>query len=186
MKLIAFDIGVHNFAFMKINTIGQNWNIININSHDFCKDKKMKEIKFDKDFWLMFHNFLNSNSSIFEDCDVILIEKQMGYGKNINYKAIQLGSQLFAHFILKFPSKNIIEYSAVNKTLMFDKKFTKKIDRKKWAVEYFQHLLKDDEITLEWLQTFKKKDDICDCGLMILSYLKKIKKIEFNTLLSDS
>jgi hypothetical protein len=182
MRIISFDIGVHNFAYSIIdfNQNNNNWEIKHLHCHDFNKDKKIKDIIFDKSFWKKFHDYLISITDLLKDCDVFLIEKQLGFSKVVNYKAIQMSAQLFAHLIIQYPSKEIIEYLASNKTKTFNVKLTQKKDRKKWAIEYTKNVLtkKGDDTSLEWIFSFKKQDDVCDCVLMILSYLIKVFKIE--------
>lgn len=179
MRIISFDIGVHNFAYSIID-FDEKWEIKYLHCHDFHKDKKIKDIIFDKSFWIKFHKYLDSIDYLFKDCDVFLIEKQLGFSKVVNYKAIQMSAQLFSHLVIKYPSKEIIEYMASNKTKIFNVKLSQKKDRKKWAIEHTKNILmeKGDETSLEWILSFPKQDDVCDCILMILSYLVKTFKIE--------
>ena len=46
MRIISFDIGVHNFAYSIIdfNQNNNNWEIKHLHCHDFNKDKKIKDI----------------------------------------------------------------------------------------------------------------------------------------------
>jgi hypothetical protein len=180
MRIISFDIGVHNFAYSIIDFHqNNNWEIKYLNCHDFYKNKKIKDIIFDQSFWINFHNFLQSIDHLLQNCDIFLIEKQLGFSKIVNYKAIQMSSQLFAHLILKYPSKQIIEYLASNKTKIFNVKLSQKTQRKKWAVDFTKKILinNHDDTSLEWILSFHKQDDICDCILMILSFLVKNFKI---------
>jgi hypothetical protein len=86
-----------------------------------------------------------------------------------------------AHLILSFPFLNIIEYPSTQKTKVFKKKIQSWNKRKEWSIDFVYELLKErkDEISLEWLNQFKKKDDICDTILMILAYNIEKKIISY-------
>lgn len=175
-KILSFDIGIHHFAFVLMQVFDETqWNIIHMECHDFHKNEKLYNIVMNQDFWNNFHHYIVTNDKYIQKADIILIEKQLGFGKQINYKANQISSQLYAHLILFYPDKEIIEYPSSFKTKFFDFKSTNKKDRKNWSVQKVYSLLEErnDETSLEWLNTFPKKDDICDCVLMNLSFMKQ-------------
>lgn len=177
---IAFDIGTHHFAhsIVRIHENKKEWSVVYMQCHDFIKNQNANKFVFCQKFWETFHSYIKSLHSRIKLCNVILIEKQMGFGNRINYKAIQLGSQLMAHFILHFPEKTIIEYPSTQKTKIFKQTITSWTKRKEWAVDFVTEQLESqgDEISLEWLKQYKKKDDICDTILMILAYNIEKKK----------
>ena len=96
----------------------------------------------------------------------------MGFRHRVNYKAIQLGSQLMAHLVMEFPSLSILEYPSTQKTKVFKQSINSWNKRKEWSIEFVREILekKGDEISIGWIEQFKKKDDICDTILMILAY----------------
>lgn len=174
-NIIAFDIGVHHFAYAVISIRENQWDICNMNIKDFAVNEKCQKLVLEQNFWIRFHMYVRSIHYILKSCKYILIERQMSFGNVVNYKANQMNCQLFAHMVIHFPEKQIINYSATEKTKQFDQRFRRKNDRKKWAIEFTKDLLlkKNDETALEWLQSFPKQDDICDCILMVLSFAKK-------------
>ena len=169
---IAFDIGVHHFAWSVLQIKDNSYNVISISSHDFLKNQNANHYSFDQHFWKMFHDYLFELHLEIQKCDVCLIEKQMGFGSKINYKAIQMAAQLMAHLVLYFPEKTIIEYPSTKKTKIFKQNISSWHDRKNWAIDFVLEMLRKqrDDIMIEWLNQYKKKDDICDTILMILAY----------------
>jgi hypothetical protein len=175
---IAFDIGTHHFAWSVLQVKDNTWNVISISCHDFLKNENANTYSFDQNFWKMFHDYVTELHLEIQKCDVCLIEKQMGFGSKINYKAIQMASQLMAHLVLYFPEKKIIEYPSTRKTKVFKQNINTWNKRKEWSVDFVLEKLKEqnDEIMIEWIKQYKKKDDICDTILMILAYNIEKKK----------
>lgn len=169
---ISFDIGIHNFAYSIIEIRDNNFNIVDMDCYDLLENDNANQKKLDQTFWNHFHQYIKTLYFKIQKCSICLIEKQMGFRHRVNYKAIQLGSQLMAHLVLKFPNINIIEYPSTQKTKVFKKSIDSWNKRKEWSVEFVLELLekKEDEITIGWIEQFKKKDDICDTILMILAY----------------
>lgn len=174
-KYIAFDIGFRNFAFSVIEWKDGDWNI------KFMSNKDLM-IHSTEIFWDSFHQYLISIGKWIDDVEFCMIEKQMGFGGRVNYKAIQMASHLMAHILLYHPTKAVVEYPSSRKTKVFKVHYEKWADRKHWAVTFVEQLCRDqgDEVALEWLQSFPKKDDICDTILMILSYIEEKKKLNDN------
>ena len=181
MNMIAFDIGIHHFAYSVLFIRKGEWEVKTMNCHDFLENENANQFRFDQEFWRKFHYYIKTLYPILEKCTICLIEKQMGFRNRVNYKAIQLGSQLMAHLILSFPFLNIIEYPSTQKTRIFKQSIPSWNKRKEWSVEFVHQLLekKGDEISIGWLEQFKKKDDICDTILMILAYNIEKKIISY-------
>jgi len=79
-----------------------------------------------------------------------------------------------AFFLMEHSFVHVIEYASYHKTKKFGVHGLSKPERKKWSVHHvLECLLKDDPVAMDWLDQFSKKDDICDCILMIESFRKK-------------
>ena len=88
---VAFDIGFRNFAY-SIVTVDEDtgeWDLKMMNNIDLVELYGRTDT-----FWTMFHKHLLGLKPVLENCQICLIEKQMGFGNKINYKAIQMASQL--------------------------------------------------------------------------------------------
>ena len=175
VTIVAFDIGVHHFAHAIIMASQTEWKVVHLDCHDFEKTKKLSDIQMDQAFWSRFHLYLDGMNSLLEQCDIFLIERQVGFAKMVNYKCIQMGAHVFSHFLMRYGNKQIIEYGAFEKTKAFGKHITKKSDRKKWTTVFTKNMLtmQQDETSIGWIESFSKEDDVCDCVVMILSFLKK-------------
>lgn len=101
----------------------------------------------------------------------VLIERQMV----VNHKAVQLAAHVQAFFMIHYPELPLIDYASTLKTRVLGVRFTKKSDRKKWSTDTVKRYFAEqhDHISLEWLNTFKKQDDICDCILMCVTYARQ-------------
>ena len=233
MKIIAFDIGKKNFAFvMEEVDDEQLQTIVNIPKKDrYNKDgtctKCFQEIlqkvyhtgkvlmvenldltyDCDKKKYLDPRIYLNMITEMdkykeqFDDCDVFLIEKQMSFGKKkTNTMALKLGQHCYSYLLMKYlNNKIIIDYPAYYKTQVLGapKKFGKikktykngktveiKDNRKKWSVRVAGDILRmrNDEKSLEIINDTRKRDDMCDCLLMTItfSYLHFVDKMKFS------
>ena len=182
MRVVAFDMGQVNFAFCSGICAKEDINnIINIDNvtidcmqlNNFMKEKVLSPIRlYEKVF-----EYLDRFDELWKKTDVILIEQQYVQRHATNIKALKLSQHVLAYFLLKYQfstqgKKKIVEYAASNKTQFFQKKFTKKIDRKQWAIQkVHEQLTQTDPVALDWFQTFPKKDDVADCILMIWTFL---------------
>jgi hypothetical protein len=111
---------------------------------------------------------------LWDACDMILIEKQMGFGKAHNTLGLRIAQHCLSYFLIRYATfKSIVEYPAYNKTqILGAPKGLSKPQRKKWAIEKAKQILsiKDASALTKW-STFKKKDDVSDCVCMCFSYL---------------
>ena len=179
--MISFDIGIHHFAYSVLSIHHGDWEIKKMDCYDFIENENANLFRFDETFWRKFHKYIKTLYPILEKCSICLIEKQMGFRNRVNYKAIQLGSQLMAHLILSFPFLHVIEYPSTQKTKVFKKSIPSWNKRKEWSVDFVYELLekKGDDISKGWIDQFKKKDDICDTILMVLAYNIEKKIISY-------
>ena len=117
---------------------------------------------------------LDAYTSLWDTCNVILIEKQMGFGKAHNTLGLRIAQHCLSYFLIRYDQfKDIIEYAAYNKTQVLGApKGMSKPERKKWAVQQAKSILelKDERFLAKW-STFKKKDDVSDCICMCFSYI---------------
>ena len=144
------------------------------------------------------NNLLDEYSSYFDTCSIIIIEKQMSFGKKINTMALKLGQNCMSYFIFKYGMfKTIIEFPAYYKTQVLgcskivktNKKGVSKyisVDkprRKKWSIEEAINILtlRNDLETLDYIKKCKKKDDLADVmtQLQAFKYLFFIEKTKF-------
>lgn len=111
----------------------------------------------------------------YTDDTVVLIERQM----RINHKMNCVKNFTFAYFAFLYPSVACSIYKASLKTTTFCiPTDLSKCDRKKTAVLYAISMLEDrgDMKNVEVIKSLKKKDDVCDCILMVESYLARKQK----------
>ena len=125
---------------------------------------------------------LDKYREYWDKCSFILIELQMSFGRNKNNTmGIKIAQHCFSYFTFLYSNfKKIIEYPAYHKTQVLDA--PKKMDkptRKKWAVEKALEITRErkDIDLVENISKRKKKDDICDCILMNLTFAYQYFKL---------
>lgn len=147
-----------NDALYKIGTCVY-WNVINFEDNG--------------DIFVSIVKFLDSHHKIWDECNGIIIEKQL----KINYSAQIIQHFLFSYFRITYgPFKYISDISATRKTQVLGapKKLDKK-DRKKWAVVEARKLLtlRGDKEGLRILDT-PKADDLADSCLQLKAFQKLV------------
>ena len=179
MKILSWDIGIKNLAYCLINidanntNIIEDWNIIKVTEDAkenvyIITQKLIEQIKI-----LDFEN---------KNIDVILIENQPVL-KNPKMKTIQ--TVLYSYFLIKKLELKIFNeikfISASLKLKVYDgpeieiqsKSKNKYIITKKLAVAHTKYFLKDNHLMLNFFTNHNKKDDLADCYLQSLFYIKK-------------
>ena len=157
-----------------------------VKNHDLTENCNSK-LTLDPQTYLNMVEVLDKYKSYWDKCEHIIIEKQMAFRGKYNMMAIKLGMFCYSYFKIKYGGdKVIIEYPAYHKTQVLG---AKKVDvkvkykRKKWAVQRAKEIFdyRKDEVGLEGWAKKKKKDDVCDCALMNITYtyLKFIDKNNF-------
>ena len=123
---------------------------------------------------------LDKYKKYWDMCKYIIIEKQMSFGRNKNnILALKIAQHCLSYFVFMYGKfKHVIEYPAYHKTQVLGAppKMLKPA-RKKWAVEKVIQILiqrTNNQDILEKINKAKKKDDMCDCILMNLSFLYQI------------
>jgi len=148
---------------------------------DEKEDKNKKEKKktgskaLDADIFLRLTALLDRHSQYFDKCSTIIIEQQMSFGSKINTMAIKIAQHTYSYFLFRYgKEKRIVEFPSYNKTQILgapgglDKPL-----RKKWAIVKADEIwaLRGDIDTCAMIDTKKKKDDMSDCLLHVLSYV---------------
>ena len=164
MIILSFDVGIKNLAYCLLDSETKDildWNIIDCTSTNLVL-KMIKE--------------LDSLSHLL-DSQLILIEKQPSF----NPKMRIISTAIYVYFTLRInheQNKNIriIFYSAKHKLklceVILDKPCkTKYANNKKIAIAQTKVLLKNN-LFLNYFLSHKKKDDLADCHLQVLAYLK--------------
>jgi hypothetical protein len=154
------------------------------------KEKKEKEEKEEKEkgekkkrgskaldakVFLRLTALLDRYKEKFDKCSTIIIEQQMSFGSKINTMAIKIAQHTYSYFLFRYgDTKKIVEFPSYNKTqIMGAPGGLDKPARKKWAIVKADEIwaLRGDVTTASFVQSNKKKDDLCDCLLHVLSYM---------------
>lgn len=156
MIIVAFDIGIKNFAF----AILENDNVMYLDVHDLRHGNP-------------YHNlivYLKQYDHLWGKVDIILIEQQLN---RMNIQATKLSCHLYAYFLHRHPQKTIFEYPSIYKTKYtdFGLKTSSHKQRKDHAIQcVLKQFQEKDPVLYQWICSFKKKDDICDCVLMAQTF----------------
>ena len=138
--------------------------------------KKKKGSKaLDSSIFLRLTDLLDQYKEYFDKCSTIIIEQQMSFGSKINTMAIKIAQHTYSYFLFRYgSSKKIIEFPSYNKTQILGAPAgLEKPQRKKWAISKADEIwaLRGDLETVEMIKSKKKKDDMSDCLLHVLSYI---------------
>ena len=176
MKIISIDIGIKNFAYVVINSDDnssgeckiEDWNIV-----ELC-DKSTNASKVD--LIEVGETMKQKFSEIFENnyFDMILIENQIGRNA-IRMKMLQ-GMVAMYFIMIGYSKESILNYNAINKlkNFMKGKQKTTYQERKKMSKDICKGLVENKFTNMnELYNKSKKKDDLADCLLQGLDYLKK-------------
>lgn len=223
--IASFDIGKNNFAFyieefdenIEIDNINKNIRYkidgscteqfneildgIYMNGKSILLQNVSLTNNCDKKLYLDTETFYNMTKILdkyenyWNNCDIILIEQQMSFGKQHNTMAIKLAQHCWSYFSIKYgKTKEIIEYQAyyktqilgaakITKTTKTGKISYKPIDkpaRKKWCIQQATTILttRCDNACLSIIKLAKKKDDLCDviCQCVSFVYLRFVDK----------
>jgi len=149
-----------------------NNNITDTNSTD---SKKKGSKALDVSLFLRLTDLLDKHKYYFDQCSTIIIEQQMSFGARINTMAIKIAQHTYSYFLFRYrDTKKIIEFPSYNKTQILGAPGgLEKPKRKKWAIEKADEIwtLRGDLSTSMFVGSKKKKDDMSDCLLHVLSYI---------------
>jgi hypothetical protein len=140
------------------------------------KDNKKKGSKsLNANIFLRLTSLLDKNKDYFDKCSTIIIEQQMSFGNRINTMAIKIAQHTYSYFLFRYGNtKKIVEFPSYNKTQILGAPGgLDKPKRKKWAIEKANEIwtLRGDLDTIDFITSNKKKDDMSDCLLHVLSYI---------------
>lgn len=153
-----------------LEKVCQNGVVIGYDNIDLVEEVN---IDIDQSTFVKLTEILDDRLDLWDVCSVILIEKQMSFGKaKTNPMALRLAHHCYSYFVIKYGMfKTIISYPAYNKTKVLGA--TKGLTphfRKKWSGEKALAILggreQDSELFFSLMKTHKK-DDIADCFLQL-------------------
>lgn len=137
--------------------------------------KKKGSKSLDANVFLRLTELLDNHKEYFDKCSTIIIEQQMSFGSRINTMAIKIAQHTYSYFLFRYGNtKKIVEFPSYNKTQILGAPAgLDKPKRKKWAIEKANEIwtLRGDMDVIEMITKKKKKDDMSDCLLHVLSYI---------------
>jgi Holliday junction resolvasome RuvABC endonuclease subunit len=186
VQIIAFDIGIRNFAYciIEADREKQNRTIKELDVVDLECAKNNKQATIDAVLELL-------DNIVFHKLDltqpiVVLIEQQM----TATMKAIQVAINVFFKLTARYQSLDITtkylsakhklalrevykEYSPDSKIVATSKYKQNKNDSIDFGLWILKEILKDDHVHSKIMQ-MKKKDDACDGLLMCMYYVDRV------------
>lgn len=193
MIVVAFDIGIKNLAWCSVaysldleekgfssmtitadveNAMIQKMNVLNLDIFDASAG--IEDAGGMIPMYRRIHNYMNLMEYVWGSADIFLIEQQMSTGKVYNVKALKISQHIIAYFMLRHPSKIVLEYNANLKTALFGVYLRQKKDRKKWSINKVREMTMNDPVIQDYIDLFQKKDDVSDCILMTFVYVFQI------------
>lgn len=163
MKICSIDIGKKNFAYC----IEDNDKLVKFENIDLTEgvpESKLKSFLHPQIFTNLSKHF-DENIIDIADCDYIVIEQQMSFGKKVNPMALKIGQHTFSYFLLTHPDIAIIEFPSYYKTQLNNAPTKMNYtQRKQWAIHKACEILVDrgDYENLTRLTCSKKMDDLAD------------------------
>ena len=178
MFILSIDVGIRNLAYVIIEVIDVDthhitkWDVLELIEPDE-KAAKVDNTKIGLSLYKQLDDVLEGHH-----LDKILIENQIGQNA-IKMKCIQ--GMINMYFVMRqYDIETIINYNAVHKLKYFlkDAKTTYN-ERKKKSKEITQCLCKQyyGPEMYEYYFSFKKKDDLADCLLQAIDFIRKEKKL---------
>jgi len=180
-----------------LKQVWKNGRTILFKNNDLTQNCK-KGAYLDAEVYYNMNDLLDQYSSYWDNCQTIIIEKQMSFGKKNNTMALKLAQHCFSYFAFRYGRfKQIIEFPAYYKTqILGAPKIEKKLkngkitykaidkpQRKKWSIIQTIEILNDreDDITMSSLNSVKKKDDLADTITQLQAYkfLAYVDKVIF-------
>ena len=162
MIIVSFDIGIKNLAYCMIDTEDKcilDWNILDCSGTNETL-RVIKEV---------------DSIDYLKEADIVLLEKQPSF----NPKMRNISTALYVYFILRIQyemGKNckVIFYPAKYKLKCCDTKIEHKSkdkyrQNKNLGIVHTRELLNSHQ---DFFEKHKKKDELADCYLQAMSYIK--------------
>lgn len=199
MWIVSFDIGLKNLAFTIENVDTKTlMNITNIpkkcryNSDKtptpafkvildkVCKDGTIVTTQHvdltqinAKNPYIALTKVLDTYRLLLDECSIVIIEKQMGFQKILNIKAMLLAQHVASYFhILYADFKMVVNFCSSNKTKVMGVPKTTYNQRKQWSVKTAKDILvmRNDVHTLEMIDVLSKQDDVADSIVQLQAF----------------
>jgi hypothetical protein len=189
IQLLSFDVGTTNMAYCfsicdnDINNDNENkdFKVININKIDLNIKKSNIQniidntIEFLDELMTTLSFDINSKMIILIECQMTSIMRTIQTCINTYFKVIGRNENMDIDTIYVSPKHKLKLMDITSDTVMEDKYKQNKFD----SIFFTSHLLKttfkDDKI-LDIINSFKKKDDLCDAFLMCVYYYSEFYK----------
>ena len=161
MIILSFDIGIKNLAYCMIDSESNilDWNVLDCSGENETL-RVIQEI---------------DSLKYLTEADIVLLEKQPSF----NPKMRNISTALYVYFILRIQhelSKNckVMFYSAKYKLMCCNSKIEHKSkckyrQNKNLGIVHTRELLTAQK---DFFEKHKKKDDLADCYLQAMSYIK--------------
>lgn len=169
--ILSIDGGLKNCGFVSLNINDNKINIISAELLNFCRDKKVKQVKFED---VMKNMIETLNTKYFDNINLVLIEN---IPSRLNQKTKSLSVAMYAYFMIK----NIeVKFVSPSRKLSKEQNKLSYKERKAESVKKCMNLLSEDDQIM--LNKYKKVDDLTDSVLQAVEYFKKQKKTHFSDL----
>jgi ATP-dependent Zn protease len=163
---LSIDVGIKNLAFIVYDKDIIEWKVIELCDKS-QNASKLNMIEVGK-------NLFDALETIHHPIETIIIENQIGQNA-IRMKMLQ--GMITLYFISK-GMHQIHYWNAGNKLKQFIKTKTTYSQRKKASVQITRDIIKNAYPAQEsYFETHKKKDDLADCLLQLLDFLRKQEKL---------
>jgi hypothetical protein len=179
IQLLSFDIGIKNMAYCFAICEETEFKVMNIDKIDLNSNKNNIQniidntIEFLDDIMTTLNIDINSKMIILIECQMTSIMRTIQTCINTYFKVISKHQNIDIETIYVSAKHKLKIMDVYTDTIMNDKYKQNKID----SIYFTNHLLttrfKDDKI-LEIINSFKKKDDLCDAFLMCIYYYSNI------------
>lgn len=165
--ILGIDVGKINMGYSLFNGTNLYFNLFNIESH--ISNAKLKDVK--KNRTIIIYKFLEQIKSKF-DVSKIVLEQQM----KVNPTAQSIEEAIIT--IAYIFNIDVITYSAKKKFKYNNETFnSKKKEHKRISEHYCKNIISHLGYTLDYFNSFKKKDDISDATCMaVFTYIEKYHK----------
>ena len=176
MLIAAIDPGIKNFAFSIENVdVDTVRGIRDLSTLVLCSETVFfANIELCDTTTRELTRVLNLYTHLWEQVDVVLVERQMQFRSIINTKALRVAHHCLSYFELSFHEMVVVDFPSSNKTRVLGAPSgMTKPQRKKWSVAYASEILEErgDCETIKMRETMGRKlDDVSDCLLMCMAY----------------